>query len=68
MTLINGSLTKPITTSEIASCIGDPGGDIGHLCISNNINPLSRYKPFSSSVADLKYKAPPLTLVTITAK
>lgn len=45
MTLINGRLTKPITTAEIASCIGVPSGDVGHLCVSNNINPLSKYKP-----------------------
>ena len=45
MPIINGILKKPIDIKEAAEYLGVKDNDIGRLCISESINPKSKYKP-----------------------
>lgn len=45
MALINGILTGPIETAEIAECIGVASRDVRTLCTSDNIKMWAKYKP-----------------------
>lgn len=45
MPIINGILKKPIDIKEAAEYLGVKDNDIGRLCISESVNPKSKYKP-----------------------
>lgn len=45
MPIINGILKSPIDIKEAAEYIGTKDNDTGRLCVSDKINPKSKYKP-----------------------
>lgn len=42
-----GIITQPFDNFDIAAVLGEPPWDEGTLCVSPNINPRSRYKPYN---------------------
>lgn len=43
------TITKPVNTSDVCSAIGEDKHRIGYLCVNENVNPQTRYKPVRSS-------------------
>lgn len=46
---LNGIVRTPVSPEEVASILGETGGDIGTVCTSSRINQWSRIKPIYNS-------------------
>lgn len=47
MPIIDGILQAPVSTADVAKCLGVSSLDVGTLCTSKKINMFARYKPYN---------------------
>lgn len=57
MPIVSGVITRPIGVATVANVLGSGNAQIGALCVHQNINKWSRFKPFRSTAKGYTTKA-----------